>query len=360
MLLLWLVVVYLTTLEIQGFDIGRKLWKDNTKSNGAETKLSDLVSNMGGRNLPSLRDEFSDLDDSVESFLTKDTPAFAERGLPLFNDELQDQDVASEPYQAKNTSEITERKLALLEDENEDPDDAVEAFLNKDISKPVERDLPLLDDEFDAFKLYRTEDILDPVERGLPFLNNEQEGKEDQDVAVSDLTVDDPNVDKRNSMTILDMLTDIANRLDDIQDQVNELKEGKKLDNCPDGWYEYGKSCYYFSNVRASWFEALAYCQSFHGYLAEINDYYENAYLYRKVQSSNGVSWLGGTDSIKENHWMWAHSHTPMTTSVFQKWKKGEPNDLRSNEHCMDLRDGGWNDSECNVSQEFICERDLK
>ena len=200
MSLLWLVVLYLSAFEIEGFDIGRKLWKDKAKSDEAETELTNLGSNMDGRSMPLLSDELSDLDDSVELVLTKDTPDFAERGLPLFDDELQGQDAAIEPYLTKETPEFSDRGLSPLDDEQQD---AIEAYVNRDMS--------------------------DHVDRGLPPFDDEQLDLEELNAAVPDLTGDDLDVDKRNSLTIFDMFNDISDRLDDIQKQVNELKEGKKI-----------------------------------------------------------------------------------------------------------------------------------
>ena len=75
--------------------------------------------------------------------------------------------------------------------------------------------------------------------------------------------------------------------------------------------------------------------------------------------SLTGIFYLGGTDMIKENHWIWAHSQTPMTTSTFQDWKKGEPNG--DDEHCLTLEPSGfWHDVKCYRNEKYICERELK
>ena len=63
---------------------------------------------------------------------------------------------------------------------------------------------------------------------------------------------------------------------------------------------------------------------------------------------------------IKENHWIWAHSQTPMSTSTFLDWRKGEPNNKGSNEHCLVIASDGWVDTPCFASWNYICERDLK
>ena len=73
--------------------------------------------------------------------------------------------------------------------------------------------------------------------------------------------------------------------------------------------------------------------------------------------------WVGGTDLLKENHWIWVRSQTWMTTSVFSDWQRNEPNNRDGSEHCIALRasaSGQWNDAECHTSVRFICERELK
>lgn len=247
MSLLWLMVAYLTTLQIYGFDIGRKLWKDHTKTDGAEAVLSDLGSNMGGRNMP-IRS-----DDSVESFLTKDTADFAERGLPLFNDELQDQDAAMEPYLTKEIPEFAERRWALLDDEKQDLDD-------------LTRDARVLD-----------------------------------------------------------------------------------------GWYTYKNSWYYLSTYKTNWWRATKHCEALQGYLAEINDYFENLYL-KRIAKSKGHLWVGGTYVREEGQWRWDHSRTPLYIHSIL-WRKGEPNNKgNDDEHCLELRKDGLNDEGCHESRYFVCE----
>ena len=84
-----------------------------------------------------------------------------------------------------------------------------------------------------------------------------------------------------------------------------------------------------------------------------------NAYLFRFILLAN--FWIGGTDIIVENHWVWVTSRTRITT-LFSKWAYGQPDDYGRGEHCMDLRYqfSGWNDNHCEIAQKYICELELK
>ena len=164
---------YLAANQIHGFDIRRKLWQDIVKADGVETELTDLGSNMDGRSLPFPSEELADLDRAVESYLSKYAPDVAERNLPLFHDEQQDLDDTVESY-------VT----------NDDPDLA---------------------------------------DRNFPIIDDQQQELAEQDAALSDLNGDLQDVSKRNSLTMFDLLSEIVKIRDDMQEQIDELKEGWKL-----------------------------------------------------------------------------------------------------------------------------------
>ena len=167
---LWLTVFCLLASKIQGFDIGRKLWKDMiAKPEDAKTELTNLEPDLDGRILPLLSDKFRNTDGVNEASLTDDSPVFADRGSQVLDDELQDRD-----------------------------------------------------DDFN-------QDVSDPIERGWALIDKEQHAFKDPDTAISDIGEDDPDIDKRNGLTIFDMFKDISDRLNAMQEQIDELKDGKKL-----------------------------------------------------------------------------------------------------------------------------------
>ena len=176
--------------QIEGFDIGRKLWKDGiAKFDETEAELTNLGPDLDGRIVSLLSDEFGNMNDENEAFLTDDNPDFAERGSPNFA--------------AKGSPDFAVRSSPLIDDELQDGDDMIAPYFNQDVQ--------------------------DHIERGWALADKEQQAFEEPDTAISDIAEDDLGLDKRNGLTIFDMFKDISDRLDDIQKQVNELKDGKKL-----------------------------------------------------------------------------------------------------------------------------------
>lgn len=75
----------------------------------------------------------------------------------------------------------------------------------------------------------------------------------------------------------------------------------------------------------------------------------------------SGRFWLGGTDLIIENHWMWVADQTKITTSLFSNWYRTQPDNGNGNEHCMEIQEtGSWNDINCRDTRKYICERNVK
>lgn len=141
--------------------------------------------------------------------------------------------------------------------------------------------------------------------------------------------------------------------------KTDDLSRSYKLGRCPVGWLRYGESCYHFSRFNANWFESLMFCYGTGGYLAEINSYSENSYIKQQVGYRKDTFWLGGTDLVKEYHWVWATSQRGITIN---NWYRNQPDNYRGKEHCMEIyyKSEKWSDRYCRESRKFICERDLK
>ena len=195
---LCLVVFFLSTFQIQGFDIGRKLWQDTAKSDEAETELTDLESNMAGRMQPLLANILPDLDNAIDSRLTKDIPDVADRGMSLL-------------------------------------DDADESYLTKTILDFVDRGLPLLDNEqqefYDAGQRDFTEDILDHADRGVTLLDDKQQELRGADESYLTKDIVSRGVPLSLLRDITTKLDNIMTKQDHMQAQIEELQEDKKLGN---------------------------------------------------------------------------------------------------------------------------------
>ena len=84
--------------------------------------------------------------------------------------------------------------------------------------------------------------------------------------------------------------------------------------------------------------------------------------LFYQSSSFSDSFWVGGTDLVKENLWMWATSQRRITSSRFSDWERNQPDNYRGKEHCMEIyiKTDKWNDRACHDWKKFICERDSK
>jgi hypothetical protein len=144
-------------------------------------------------------------------------------------------------------------------------------------------------------------------------------------------------------------------------------------DSCITGWYlscsaggvwhTVGTTKYYMSRNRASWSHARAVCSTLGLDLASIKSAQVNSNLTAAAAAYQmNPAWLGATDATKEGEWMWVDG-TKCTTVIggvqtahgYNNWTNTEPNNALNDEHCMQLRDGTWNDNTCSKLSAFIC-----
>ncbi|XP_078315444.1 C-type lectin domain family 17, member A-like [Crassostrea virginica] len=127
---------------------------------------------------------------------------------------------------------------------------------------------------------------------------------------------------------------------------------------CPMGWMEFQEKCYYFAQTQETWTDASSFCQSFHSMLAEPKSSAEIGFLSGEIQALGGYLnyWVGITDLIVENTWVYDSSITPIQGN---NWGPNEPNGHRG-ENCVVLSGfyhGKYADVECHTTRKFICER---
>ncbi|XP_048732401.2 perlucin-like isoform X1 [Ostrea edulis] len=135
---------------------------------------------------------------------------------------------------------------------------------------------------------------------------------------------------------------------------------------CPNGFIQHDDSCYlFFHSTRASWAEAMMYCQVFKSHLAVIEsereqNFIEGLLLREYHRGLPDGCWIDGTDALVEGEWVWTTTGKAISTEDYQKWFPGEPNSLgRSGEDCLDLlhhEKYSWNDERCEVMNNFLCE----
>uniref|UniRef100_A0A4W5MSB5 C-type lectin domain-containing protein n=1 Tax=Hucho hucho TaxID=62062 RepID=A0A4W5MSB5_9TELE len=73
--------------------------------------------------------------------------------------------------------------------------------------------------------------------------------------------------------------------------------------------------------------------------------------------------WIGLVERTQEGHWTWVDGSDYKSTPLF--WDKGQPDDWHvgvSGEDCGQLHEGPhrrrklWNDADCNLTYNYICE----
>ncbi|KAA8595364.1 hypothetical protein FQN60_012499 [Etheostoma spectabile] len=138
---------------------------------------------------------------------------------------------------------------------------------------------------------------------------------------------------------------------------VQEKTELESTRKCPTGWRKFENSCYYTSTGSKNWTRSREYCQSKGADLAIIKSQAERRFINGLYTSDKEV-WIGLTDEGVEGQWVWVDG-TPLTTAY---WDKGQPNSYKGgNQDCVEFwhratGDGDWNDENCNLDQNFICE----
>ncbi|XP_064631578.1 perlucin-like isoform X1 [Lineus longissimus] len=134
---------------------------------------------------------------------------------------------------------------------------------------------------------------------------------------------------------------------------------------CPSGFFRFQRSCYRFSEMRATWLEAQGFCKAMGANLASIEYWQENRYIvgYIKRHHSKFKNkafkrsfWIGGNDFANEREWRWVETQEKVR---YQNWYHGQPDNAKNSEHCMELEKKykyQWNDQSCELRNHFICE----
>lgn len=117
-----------------------------------------------------------------------------------------------------------------------------------------------------------------------------------------------------------------------------------------------GSKYYHISkNHKMNWFEAAAFCRTLGGELVTIESKEEyDAIKSHLVRDSN--YWTSLNDLAKEGKYV---SIVTGKEQFFTIWQKGEPNNSRGGEDCVELKalaNHLFNDSGCKNQIEFICE----
>ncbi|MBL4588683.1 MAG: type I secretion C-terminal target domain-containing protein, partial [Alphaproteobacteria bacterium] len=115
-------------------------------------------------------------------------------------------------------------------------------------------------------------------------------------------------------------------------------------------FYQYVSGAVNIATARAN--ASAATLNGASGHLVNITSAYENSF----IDSIAGNIWLGGTDEVVENEWLWEfgaeagayfYNQGTLTSvgSIYENWAGSEPNDFNTGEDYIQFRNGGtWND----------------
>ncbi|XP_049428848.1 CD209 antigen-like isoform X1 [Epinephelus fuscoguttatus] len=144
---------------------------------------------------------------------------------------------------------------------------------------------------------------------------------------------------------------------DQLKAEIERLKGLVPARKCPTGWKRFEQSCYFTSVSKKSWSQGRSYCQSNGADLAIIKSQDEMLFI-NGLYSTDKEVWIGLTDEGIEGQWKWVDG-TTLTTAF---WDKGQPNSYDGrNQDCVEFwhratGTGAWNDENCDLEQNFICE----
>ncbi|KAL5008393.1 hypothetical protein ScPMuIL_013974 [Solemya velum] len=128
-------------------------------------------------------------------------------------------------------------------------------------------------------------------------------------------------------------------------------------DDCPDGWFRYGYSCYKFVAEDVTYDKAVRRCWEMGSDIVRIEDQAENDFIHDMVNGTSPHWWIGLSDKNEEHHHVW--EDCPLEHTHFVHWADGEPNNHdEEEEDCTQMvhSTGFWNDVPCDKTLNYVCE----
>ncbi|XP_061625950.1 CD209 antigen-like isoform X2 [Phyllopteryx taeniolatus] len=151
-------------------------------------------------------------------------------------------------------------------------------------------------------------------------------------------------------------ISNMSAEVDQLRAEVTRLNATVIDKVCPSGWKKFGKSCYFVSSSKKTWYLSRNNCQGNGADLVIINSNEEMQYI-NGLFSNNKEVWMGLTDEGVEGQWKWVDG-TPLTLKF---WADGQPNSYNGNQDCGEFwhRSHGmaeWNDEKCSSMRYWVCE----
>lgn len=127
---------------------------------------------------------------------------------------------------------------------------------------------------------------------------------------------------------------------------------------CWHGWEANGGSCFKLYNEKKTWIDSQASCEKQRGQVAKLNSEDKNYFVFLHLVKPAGLSssvWIGlSLDSKNNYHW------SNGALLEYSNWGPGSPDTSPGNpKNCSKLKDvsGLWEDSECDFTHPYVCER---
>ncbi|KAM4722851.1 E-selectin-like [Rhinophrynus dorsalis] len=128
--------------------------------------------------------------------------------------------------------------------------------------------------------------------------------------------------------------------------------EGLTLFTGVQGW------SYYYSSTNMTYTEARHYCKAHYTDIVAIQNREENEYLNKILPFNPTYYWIGIRKISKV--WTWVGTNKELTEEA-KNWARGEPNNKRNNEDCVEMYvkrkndEGKWNDESCLKKKVALC-----
>ncbi|XP_053383033.1 C-type lectin mannose-binding isoform-like [Mercenaria mercenaria] len=125
---------------------------------------------------------------------------------------------------------------------------------------------------------------------------------------------------------------------------------------CLDGWTSFNGSCYFFGHHDLDFQEAERFCAHYKAHLTSIETQNENTFIKSHLQNyKDPRHWIGLTDEIVENAWVWYENDKPAT---FTDWGSRQPDQGRT-ANCVAIWASykyQWVDEPCTHLFKPLCE----
>ncbi|XP_018604949.1 asialoglycoprotein receptor-like 1 isoform X1 [Scleropages formosus] len=132
--------------------------------------------------------------------------------------------------------------------------------------------------------------------------------------------------------------------------------EEKVLTN--DKWIRHKGSSYLLTTFKLTWHNSEMFCLREGGHLLTINTAEEQKYI-NSVQRPDNY-WIGLIERENEGEWSWVDGTDFSSTPHF--WAENQPDEWRlaaDGEDCGEIIPRGlWNDAQCSLHHNFICEKE--